>query len=144
MRSLYSDMKWEVLYHNINGDRFEMYNIFKYKSQEDFIKKLKKKTSTKEEFAELLDREMMWRFWSKCEWEVIINRTPDDRIIITPWVGSRTNPELDVTDVDTFDWKGFAEKHITSQIYKDRAKIDVYDQLKYRWEAFVDYCWNNK
>ena len=105
---------------------------------------MKKKCNTKEEFAEALRREMMWRYWSKCEWELIIRLTEDGRVILSPWVGCR-NPdevEIDVNDITNFDWKGFAEEHIGKQIFKNEAKIDVYDQLMWQWDSFVDYVWN--
>lgn len=139
MKSKVSEMKWEVKYHNFNKDEIETINILRY--AEDTIKKLKKKSKSKEEFAELLDREMSWRYWSKCEWEIIVNKDAD-RIYLSPWVGSRSNHTIDVTDDGSFDWKAFADLHISKQIYENRAKIDVYDQLKFRWDDFVDYCWN--
>ena len=48
---------------------------------------------------------------------------------------------VDVTDDNNFDWKIFAEQHIKKQIYKNKAKIDVYDQLKFRWNDFITYVW---
>ena len=139
MASLHSEMRWEVKYHNFNRDEIETINILRY--AEDIIKELKKKSTSKEEFDELLNRVMMWAYWSKCEWEIIITKY-DDRIYLSPWGVSRSNHTIDVTDDSSFDWKAFADFHISNQIYEDKAKIDVYDQLKFRWEEFVDYCWN--
>ena len=139
MASLHSDMRWEVKYHNFNKDEIETINILRY--AEDTIKEFKKKSNSKEEFDKLLDIEMMWRYWSKCEWEIIITKD-NDRIYLSPWLVSRSNHTIDVTDDSSFDWKTFADLHISKQIYEFRAKIDVYDQLKFRWEEFVDYCWN--
>lgn len=136
---MHSEMKWEVKYHNFNRDEIETINILSH--AEDTIKKLKKKSKSKEEFDELLNREISWRYWAKCEWEIIITKDAD-RIYLSPWVGSKSNPTIDVTDDSSFDWKAFADLHISKQIYKDKAKIDVYDQLKFRWSDFVDYCWN--
>jgi len=45
------------------------------------------------------------------------------------------------TDREDFDWRSFAEFHIGKQIYKNEAKIDVFDQLEWKWDEFVDYCW---
>ena len=50
--------------------------------------------------------------------------------------------ELIATD---FDWNGFYEK--MDQRYRkfeDSIKFDVNDQVQYRFENFVDYCWNSK
>ena len=69
--------------YNCNANRIENYDVLKY--QENLIKKLKKKCATKDEFAEFLRREFMWRFWSKSEWELIITKEKDGRIVLSPW-----------------------------------------------------------
>lgn len=136
-------IKLIVKHHNYNGDRIEDYDVLK--RRDDDIKKLKKKSATKAEFADALRREFMWRFWSKAEWELIITKTDEGRVILSPWCGSR-DPNLsaiDVTDDPTFDWSGFANEHIKKQIFKDYAKIDVYDQIMYgdRFDKLVDELW---
>ena len=58
---------------NVNGKVIEDVDILKYR--EDDIRKFKKECSTKDEFAERLRREFMWRYWSKAEHELIITIT---------------------------------------------------------------------
>ena len=142
----FKPLSWLVTYHDCNADKIKYYDILKYR--QDFIKKLKKKCANKEEFAEKLRGEFIWAFWSKAEWEVIIELDDDGRVWLNPWVGSR-NPEearVDVTDRIEFDWIGFANEHVGKQIYKNRAKVDVFDQLTYRdqFEKLVDMCWYTK
>jgi len=139
------NLTWLVKYYNCNANVIEDYNVLKYRRAD--IKKAKKKYNTKEQFAEWLKHEMMYYYWSKCEWELIIQRI-DEHTYLYPWVGCN-DPEkvkVDVTADKSFNWADFAEKHITQQIYKDsrEAKIDVYDQLEYQWDKFVDYCWNTR
>lgn len=136
------DMYWEATYFDCNAQVIKKYNILRYR--EDDIKKMKKKCKTKEEFADALRREIIWRYWSKCEWELIIEITKDNRVVLKPWVGCHDdeNATIDVTDDTTFDWRGFAEKHIGEQIYKNKATVDVFHQLDYKWTEFIDYCWN--
>ena len=134
-------LSWLVTYHDCNADKIKYYDILKYR--EDFVKKLKKKCATKEEFAEKMRREMMYYFWSKSECEVIIEIDENNRIWISPWCGCR-EPEkvrVDVTYRTDFDWKGFAKEHIGKQIFKNKAKIDIFDQLQWRWDEFIDYLW---
>lgn len=142
MKQEFKKMTWCVKNHDHNRDVIKDYDVLAYR--ENDIKKMKKKCATKEEFAELLKREFMWRFWSRCEYEVIIEITEDDRVLLKPWIGCKKPEEvqIDVTDDESFDWKGFAELHISGQVYKNKAKIDVWDQVHYRWNDFVDYCWN--
>ena len=134
-------MTWTVKHFNFNKNIIEDYNPLKH--YDDWIKKHKKKCVTKAEFAEALKREMMWRFWSKCEWELIISTDDKNNIWLSPWVGCNNIEEakINVTNDNTFDWRNFAEKHIKSQIFGNEAKIDVYDQLEWKWEEFVDYIW---
>lgn len=140
------NLEWNVFYHDINRDKIITYNIFRHGSFDEYLKKAFKKCNTKEEFAETLKRELMYYFWSKAEWELIIEVTEDNRILLSPWCGCR-DPEsvkVDVTDDENFDWRGFAEKHIKRQIYKNKAKIDVYDQVEYMWDDFLEIVWNSK
>lgn len=139
-------MKWNIYYYNCNSNKIEIYNILKHGSFNIYTKKAIKKYKTKEEFVEQLRRELFYYFGSKCEWELIIKITEDNRIFLIPWCGCR-NPEevkIDVTDDTGFDWKGFAEKHTKQQIYSSEAKIDVYDQVMFNWESFSDYAWENR
>ena len=143
MKKEFKKLIWLVTYYDCNADKIKQYDILKYR--EDFIKKLKKKCDTKEEFAEKMRREFQWQYWSKCEWELVIEIDDNNRIWLNPWVGCREpeNVRIDVTDREDFDWKGFAEEHISKQIYKNKAKIDVFDQLTYanQFEKLIDYCW---
>lgn len=141
------DLKWIVYYHDFNTNRIKTYNIL---SGEYFLEEIKKilkkyKDKDRDEFSEALKREMMYHFWSRCEWELIIEIIEDNHIFLIPWVGCREPDEvkIDVTDDESFDWKGFAELHIGQQVYKTKAKIDVFDQLNYRWDEFVNYVLNS-
>lgn len=137
----YKPLSWKVKNFDINRQVIEDYDVLKYR--EDFIKNLKKKCATKEEFSNKMRVEMMYHFWSKCEYELIIEVDDNKRIWLNPWVGCR-NPDsvrIDVTDREDFDWKGFATEYIGKQIYRNEAKIDIFDQLEWKWTEFIDYCW---
>ena len=134
-----------------NVKRFDMnkqvivdYNPFKY--YDDWLKKQKKKCATKAEFAEVLRRELQYRFWSKAEYELIITKEEDGSIWLSPWVGCRNPDEvkINVTDDASFDWKGFAEEHINKQIYNNRAKIDIFDQYMHCFDELVDDLWHTR
>jgi len=142
MKKSFNHLSWVVVYYDCNAQKIKPYDILK--SREDFIKQLKKRCATKEEFSERMRGEMMYRYWSKCEWELIIEIDENDHIWLKPWVGCRDpeNCNIDVTDWENgFDWRKFAKKHIGDQVYRNKAKIDVYDQLRWRWDEFIDYCW---
>lgn len=136
-------IKLFVKYYNCNANKIEDYDILKWRESE--IKKLKKKCASKDEFTEFLQREFMWRFWFKSEWELIITKEKDGRVVLSPWCGC-SNPDsvaVDVTNDESFDWSGFANEHIKRQIFNNQAKIDVYDQIMYgdRFSNLVDELW---
>lgn len=134
------DFKWLVTNFYCNKQKIEKYDVLRY-SEED-VKKLKKKCTNKEEFAEALKREFKWQYWSRAEYEVIIFTDENNRVYLKPWCGCiDDNYKIDVTDETDFNWKGFAKKHIDKK-YGQEAKIDIWDQLEYRWNDFVDYVWN--
>lgn len=138
----FKQLSWKVKNYLCNYNKIWDYDVLQYR--EDQIKKLKKKCATKEEFAEVMHREMLWQYWSRAEYEVIIEIDENNRIWLKPWVGCRNPDEvkIDVTDDQRFDWHGFANEHIDKQIYKNEAKIDIFDQLQWRWDEFIDYLWN--
>lgn len=140
MRKEKKPMRWNVKYFNYNAKQVEDYNVLAY--MKDRIKELKKKYKTKEEFSKYFNTLMMSKYWSRCKWELIIE-IENDRVILYPWVGvvDPKSVALDVTDDNTFDWKTFAEEHIKKQIYYNKAKIDAYEQLKFRWDDFITYVW---
>lgn len=141
MKREFKPLTWKVKNYLISSDKIWDYDVLKHR--EDQIKKLKKKCDTKEEFSEAMQREMMWQYWGRCEYEVIIEIDDNGHVWLSPWVGCK-DPEgvkIDVTDDKDFDWKNFADEHIGKQVYKNRAKIDIYDQLQWKWDEFIDFCW---
>jgi hypothetical protein len=84
------ELVWNVIYHNINGQRIETFNVFKHGGFIADIEKDLKRCSSKEEFAEPLRRSLFYYFGSKTEWE----------IIISPWVGSSEPCDI---KIDVFD-----------------------------------------
>lgn len=133
------NISWKVLHYNCNANRIEAYDVLKYRVE--WLKKIKKRCKTKEEFSELLDREMMCQYWSRAEYELILVKY-NHELWLKPWCGC-CNPEevkIDVTE-DEF-WQEFSKNYYNW--WDNEAKIDIYDQLKFKWSEFVDYCWNTK
>ena len=70
---------------------------------------------------------------------LIFARSPLQRKTLSPIAS--TTEAIDVTDDTSFDWHSFADTHIDRQLYRNTAKIDVWDQLRWKWAELVDYCW---
>ena len=135
-------MKWTVKHYDYNIPAITDYDLFPY--FEEFLLKLKKQKLTREEFAKEIKSELMYHYWSKCEYEIFIEKENDGRIYLLPHCGGREKDVafLDVTDDTCFDWKGFAEMHIKMQIYGNKAKIYIWNQIEYRFDEFIEYCWD--
>ena len=79
-------MEWNVFYHDGNRQKITTFNIFKHNSFAKDIKTDLKESKDKQEFKTKLKSNLMYYFWSKAEYE----------IIISPWVGGRDTKELKV------------------------------------------------
>ena len=138
-------LKWDVYRYNINRGEIEVFNIFEHYSFSEYVKK-SLELNDKDGYIKQLKSELMYYFWSKAEWELVIEVANDKRIFLIPWCGCR-EPEkvkIDVTNDTKFDWRGFASVYTARQMYRNKAKIDVFDQVMFRWEEFVEYIWNER
>lgn len=136
-------MSFIVKKFDFNRQRIKDYNVL----QRYFLEECKKLKcgATKEEFAVKLQFAFMSRYWSRSEYELIVKRTNEGRILLSPWVGCRDEEAatIDVTDDAAFDWKGFAAQHIAAQRFVNEAKVDIWDQICYAggFERLVDMLW---
>lgn len=80
------NLVWNVIYHEYNGDKITTFNVFHHSGFVEDIRKHRKKCKTKDEFAVELKRSLMYYFWSKCEWE----------ILISPWCGGKNKEPIKV------------------------------------------------
>ena len=119
-------LSWNVLLEDFNRKEIVLYDIFKGGHFETIAKGLKKKTSSKEEFAEEFRIKLMSRFWSRSEYEVVVTSWP-------PYIEKEELARLNQEDV----------KYRTNVNLSVGRKIDIYDQLQMNWNQFIDYVWNN-
>lgn len=75
-----SELKWFVFVEDINKKRIKVYNIFEHK---DFVEDCdgawedyKNKHHDFPKFKEDIDKILMYYFWCKCEWEIILSNFP--------------------------------------------------------------------
>lgn len=95
-------MKWSVLYHNVNKRQIESYDIFKNGGFRRAFYNIVQKHEDKALFAEELWHCLMYYFWSKCEYE----------ILIYPWPCSieRDKPrKIDIFSQITSNWAAFVD-----------------------------------
>ena len=72
-------MEWYVFIDDFNSKSIRKYNIFDHYYFYNNCKRLaKQKDITKEQFAEKVERDLLYCFWSKCEYETVISSFPPD------------------------------------------------------------------
>lgn len=95
---------WNVYVENINKRCIEKYDIFGESYLADECRKmLKKYGDNRERFLIELRHELMYRYWSKCEWEIILDSWPPMKN------DSFHQMKIDVFDQINMNWDAFAE-----------------------------------
>ena len=83
---------WNVYYEDFNRRCISTYNIFKHTGFYEDCQKAAKQ-ATKDGFREAVRRSLMYYFWSKCEWE----------IILTCWPPKREDRSFEDEKIDVYD-----------------------------------------
>ena len=72
-----NELVWNVYISDFNAKNIKQYNIFDhYSFREDCKKAAKKKGITFDEFKKEIKTSLTYFFWSKCEWEIILEDWP--------------------------------------------------------------------
>lgn len=105
-------LEWNVYYHSSDGDKIETHNVFNHWRFHNDLCSLVKEYKNKEEFDRELRRCMMYYYWSKCEWE----------ILVSPWIGSNKSKsiKIDVYDQVKNNWNIFVD-----YVWNNRDKLDM-------------------
>ena len=138
-------MEWNVYYFDCNKQEIMKYNVFKHSYVTKEIKEHIKTCTTKYDLIDRVTSILRYYFWSKAEWELILSKTEDNKLLLTPWCGC-CNPEkvtIDVTNDNLLDWNEFLKVQTNNYKYHNEAKIDVFDQVTFRFNEFINYIWNN-
>ena len=95
-------MEWNVYTSNINHSDIEKHNVFDhYRLLEDCKKNYRKNKNDREAFLERLRRDLMYYYWSKCEWEIVIDHWPH-----RDW---HRGDKVDVYDQVMLNWDRFCD-----------------------------------
>ena len=74
-------MEWYIYYYDINHDLINAYDIFNHGNFRKEFDDLIKYDLTKEEFAKKLKHILLYYFWGKCEWEIVIKSIISDNFV---------------------------------------------------------------
>lgn len=102
-------LEWFVYYENVNQRMITTHNIFNHWGfREDLQKALKKvhvmedRPEERKEFLETVKRSLMYWYWSKCEWEIILTSWPPDK-------KNFKDEKIDVYDQILINWYVFSD-----------------------------------
>lgn len=111
---------WNVIVHDINYDQFISYNVFRHVRFSEDIKKGPRKG---QDFDEWLRCTIMYYFWSKCEYE----------IILSPWPPHENDKDLkiDVYDQLMVNYHRFREYVLTLVKPRFRKAAKAKDEAYY-------------
>lgn len=65
-------LQWNVFYHRFGSDELEAFNLFNHSGFVNDVREATRKYPEKEMFLEEVRKSLMYYFWSKCEYEVLI------------------------------------------------------------------------
>lgn len=134
-------LMWNVLVEDINRKEIVSYNIFDHIGfVTDLVKDYNrlKRDKTLEDFetafVERIKRNLMYYYWSKAEWEVVVTSFP-------PYISleevNRVNNEIERYEKE-YGHKPY-KPYIAHFSPTVGEKIDVYDQVMLNWDIFVEY-----
>lgn len=72
----FADKHWNVYVDDFNAKEIGTYDIMQNSRFVEDARKAIKECETRDEFAERIRRDLMYYFWSKCEWEIILSDWP--------------------------------------------------------------------
>lgn len=95
---------WYVYVENFNARTIEKRDLFANGAHiKEIAKMFKKCGEDKDAFVKELRSELMYHYWSRCEWEVIITSWP-------PWPeGKFKDVKIDVFDQLSMNWDVFVD-----------------------------------
>ena len=93
-------LEWNVIYFDVNKKAFTVYNVLSDRIIKEIVDRTKKITS-RDLFAEEVRHIIMYYFWSKCEWEIVLQE----------WTGTSKKEEIKVDAYDqlALNWNRFID-----------------------------------
>lgn len=124
-------LSWFVFRYDINTNCIEQYDVFSHRKFTEEVKQTLKQKHEYDVFSEKMKSIVMYYFWCKCEYEIVITSFP-------PYINANEIQRI----VDT----NAAHKNtIIASVSLDFAeKIDIFQQLMMNWKQFVSYVWSFK
>lgn len=123
-------MEWNVYYDDSTRKKIIKWNIFDHTKFRKDVEELLNQDLSKQDFANNLDRDLMYYFGSKCEYVTSISS----------WIGISESEKIDIYDQVKMNWDKFVD-YVWSQKHKDECQwILCSERLpKYVEDEYVEY-----
>ena len=140
---------WNVYVGDFNSGEIKLYNIFNHWAFYDDCVKVKKRfKDDREGFAKEVRSSLMYYFWSKCEWEVVLQHWPSGELYglrktftMEEMYHGLKYPEGKILAAPD---KRFQVRVFPEHNRFNDKKIDVYEQVMNNWDIFIDYLWEHR
>ena len=104
-------LTWNVYVGDFNAREIRTHNVFNhYSFYEDCCKNKRKNKNDREAFEEQLRRDLMYYYWSKSEWEIILSHWPPRK--------DAREEKVDVYDQVRLNWDQFVD-----YVWENRSKL---------------------
>lgn len=129
-------LTYNVYIEDFTNKEIKVINIFDHSSFYNNLLKIKKEQKDNfEKFSEEVKKCLLYNFWSKSEYEIILTSWP-------PYVDDKAiNKVVAERDEHIKKCNNFYRNTIQLEVAE---KIDIYDQVMLNWDIFIKYLWNNK
>lgn len=127
-------MHWNVYREDFNARKIEVFDIFRHHRFKAAVEKLLETQTDKTSFADDLKHELMYNFWCKCEYEVVITSWP-------PYINTEDMQKLNAECKEKEEKYGRLPYKLNINP-PCAEKVDVYSQVMLNWDAFLDYVWS--
>lgn len=118
-------LNWNVIYKSNND--IQVLNVFDHNLFYDGCVEAKKKHKNFLDFSKRINELLMWYFWGKYEYEIIITS-------FSPYIGKEEINRIS-------NLKPIYRENVSLEV---EEKIDVYTQIMLNWSQFINYLWVNR
>lgn len=94
-----NNLCYKVYYHNVNKDSIDQINIFDFSCLVNFLEKESNLDHDFDEFNHNLRKELMYYFWSRTEYEMIVSN----------WCGKKAERKIDIFEQLDMNWDVFVD-----------------------------------
>lgn len=108
-------LEWNVYVTYFNDRKIKPYNVFDHYGFTEDLKKIARKYSNdKAEFADQVRSSVMYYFWSKSEWEIVLSE-------LIPSCQSSCKRKIDVHDQIVMNWE-----HFINYLWEHKAELKLF------------------